>query len=559
MSIELVRDNFQEICHAAGPSREGGIHLVANFSGTRIYDSRVGWGRLWRWFYDIAEAITGKDYRFIKFKCAVLRTHHLFHIALQHLSKHLGSYDAYMKQVGSGYDVRENEVHHSRQAITLCYRSFFPFIKLLRGKPNPKLMKIFQACFPHKKQSKEMLGLWLTPDINKLEAAQKIIALEGISQGPLPLEIFKKIIRGKTLNVLDNKSLDVWIKKVNSHVSSVDKVHGAMKEIAVGYKKASDVGLDIAALLETYLSDRGCRVFDAKDPNYLQWRKRLKAGDIITYKGEDMTLGRRINALAEGVGDLMSFEVAGEAGRMVLVAQNRAALLIRKYRQEEAGGFGVEPVELLDVFAEGRYGLIEKVEPITWRKWVGIGHEGDRRLLDEVVTLLQWFVNQDATPSGFAASKLVLDGNFCLRSLVPMKKKAFDFNDLEDFVMQFANGNQSIFQYVMAKSGLLKHKTALFYRELVTGALKGQKMQADDLAAIYKIVDFKIVNRGVELVKHVLRMHQDLCWRVSQMQFENDSNEVEDKVRAAILQAYKETKACGVLWPSMSEDVFKRL
>lgn len=554
--MDLIRDNFQEIYHAVSSKQaDGSVNLVANFFGTRIYDSRVGWGRVWRWFYIIIDKLIHHDYRYDRFKKAILHTHCLYHRAIFQLRIHLNSYENYLKLSGGGYPVSEEEISRSRREISLCHRSFSPFIKLMKKDSFARLGKIFHSCFSNKKSKKEMEALWLSPEIENMESLQKVIELEGAVQGPLPLEIFKKIIRGKALNVLDERSLDIWVKKLNNHLTSVDKVHQAIREIVKRYAGAS-ASVDVqTAQLEGFLEEKGCCIFEREDPIHMRWRSRLKVGDNLIYKNEKLTLGQRINCGVDR--SLQVFTIENEPDKLVIIGQNSVMLSLRKYWNKMTEGFGVEPLEISEIFEEGRCGMIDKVEVISGRKWESIKNDKNLRLVNEIVTLLRWFLDQGATPDRFEAGKIMFDDQNRLKTLILMKKCPLDFNALEDFALEVANGDQSIFEYLVTRSGLLKHKAALYYRELFEEVIKGKGVLPEELAAIYCISDSRVVERGRVLVRELLIMQKELCSRVLSLQPNMDIHEIESRVKAAMLRIYKKMKSSGILMPSMGNEVLK--
>ena len=109
-----------------------GLYLVANLSGTRIYDSTRGWGRLWRWFYRIIDRLTLQNYRLSKLQQAVEYTHRIFQEQLISLRQHMTCYETYLQKAGGGYEIIEGPVHDARKGIRLWNQSTLPFVKLMR-------------------------------------------------------------------------------------------------------------------------------------------------------------------------------------------------------------------------------------------------------------------------------------------------------------------------------------------------------------------------------------------------------------------------------------------
>ncbi|HEV8052141.1 MAG TPA: hypothetical protein VGP47_06585, partial [Parachlamydiaceae bacterium] len=117
--MHLVESNFREIYHALKYPGEQQFPLVANLSGTRIYDSRYCWGRIWRWFYQLTAWTTGSRHlQESALKLAILRTHSLFHQEMAKVQLPLKSYLDYLHVCAKGYIVREGTFFPARSLIT---------------------------------------------------------------------------------------------------------------------------------------------------------------------------------------------------------------------------------------------------------------------------------------------------------------------------------------------------------------------------------------------------------------------------------------------------------
>lgn len=76
-------------------------------------------------------------------------------------------------------------------------------------------------------------------------------------------------------------------------------------------------------------------------------------------------------------------------------------------------------------------------------------------------------------------------------------------------------------------------------------------MAMDDLAGIYRIGDPKVVDRGVELIKEVRQLHDELCMKTRDLQLR--SNDISKLLVQALTSCYETTKAAGILWPSLAQ------
>lgn len=523
-------------------------------AGTRIYESTRGWGRLWRWFYKIIDRFTCRDYRLEKLKQAVIHTHRIFQAHLDSLQQHISCYDTYLKKVGGGYEVAEGPVHVARRTILLWNRSTLPFIKLMRQCEYPKLNQLFQMCFG---ENIDLSTLWHTSSIATAEAAGKVIEVEGLSQGPLPLEVLKKIVKNKSLNSFDQKELNKWIKRIDQVPDCVDQLHGALKCIVDCYRPGNHQEVSRSneiARLEVFLEDKGCRVFKQCDKQHIQWRNELKNGMALTYGNQQWILDSQIPS-TKIHGDSTFVYATDHVAKVVLVAQNKALLAMRQLRQQSPNDWGIEPA-CLEVCDDGRWGIMERLQPLESRQWHTLPgetevHSEDSLLVKELCELIEKLVKQQMMPSNFSATSLMYDQQYRLKALhleTSFGKKSFDFNALEDFVFACAANNPVIFKHLMSASSLSMHPIGIFYHELIKNALKGDQTTIDDMAGIYKIVDPKVVDRGIVLVKEVLALRDQLCLKMRQAYPNRDMKSIVTEVNTKLMQSHKETKACGRLF-----------
>lgn len=557
--IGLIRDNFLEIHHAIHhPNPElGGLKLVANLSGTRIYDSTRGWGYLWCWFYRFADWFTGKEIRLDKLKCAVLHTHHLFHRTLPLIQEHLTSYETYLQRLGAGYAVVEDHFYTTRRSITL-WNDACQFIRMLPGLRHSKLQKLLNLCFGQQFSMTQLAG----PAAEGLYECQKIIDLEGISDGPLPLEIFKKILRKKPLNQIDNKSLGKWIKKINNAPSCVNTLHKGISAIAARYTKnerPEAAKMANVVTLEAFLEDRGCTVFQQDDPSHMLWRHGLKKGKLLNYYNKTITLGAQIVSSTSEKDSTVVFSLEDRPQQVLVVGQNKAALSIRRFRLQ-GKNVGIQSVQFLDISSNGRWALMERLQPLNSHKWSSSGciNSKDSDLMNALGTLLESFVKRNFTPANFCLSNIMVDAQFHLKALKPITEEMpFDFNALEEFAFLCAAGNLTIFKHLMTMSGLSAHFTARFYNELIKNALNGDKTSIEDMSGICKISDPRVVDKGKAFVREILNLRNRLCMKIHEMQPNKDLKVIEKEVSNQILICHNATKACGILWPSLAQDVLR--
>src|SRR5262249_34317397 len=151
------------------------LPLVANLSGTRLYDDRCGWGRLWRWFYSLSAWLIGNSVHESRLKRAIGLTHQLYHTHLQQLEPELKKYRQYLVRMGNEIPLKEVDYALARRRITQWNEAVGPFLQ--RWRSSSALRAFF--CLQTSSQQ-------------QFQDYYRIIQLEGFHGAPLPLLPFKK-------------------------------------------------------------------------------------------------------------------------------------------------------------------------------------------------------------------------------------------------------------------------------------------------------------------------------------------------------------------------------
>jgi len=518
--------NVKEFYYAIRNSTAATIPLIANWSGTRLYNSHYGWGRLWRWFYSIVSLFTNKNPRLAPIEKAVLHTHTTFHSQLKELSLSLDHYQHYLKQLGGGYAIKESDYITTRKKINDWNASYMPFVKMMQTLNNPRVEGLLEYCF------KREGPFFDSPLIAKIEMCQKIIDLEGETGGPLPLAAFSKAIKGKIITKLDHEELDRWVRKINSSEVSVNVLHLGLLAIS-----AQNNHGDKVAALELLLKNKGCTVFTQPDPEQIEWRTQLHEGIEVAYNDTILTLDAEISPSLAKNDHTRIFGIRNQPDIVVLFPENRAILGIREEEQKEIDNskekFGIECSRFIEISIDGEMARMQRLQPLSSHAWETSYR--DKQLIEHLVVFLRNLIKNDVTPINFSTS-LMLDDNGQLKSLKPLAAGPFDFNALEDFISDCAGGNLVIFHRLMTESGLATHPTANFYHELLRNAFDGDTTEVEDLAAIYRIEDPKVIDRGVKLINDALIMQRNLC-RNPQVRKEN--------INKMILQNHRATGAAS--------------
>lgn len=545
---DLLKDNFREIYHSIKFPSEHSVPLVANFSNTRLYDSRYGWGRLWRWFYRITEWIGGHQWHLEKLQKTIIYTHRLFHLEISKVQKALKQYLEYIEKCGRGYLVEETDYFASRSLITNWNRSTKPFLKLIQKKD------VGDQFLGALKLDSTLLAFDF-PSSDTVQGVQKIIDLEGLIGGSLPLLIFKKLIREIPLNTIDQKELDHWITKIDKEAFEPRAVHKALKAISLLYTKKNNEKSDAQKALvnlELFLEDRGCKVFQKNDLKHLKWRQGLESGQKILFNDSEMTLGKELFSKLSDNDQTRVYALEGQIDRVALIAHNCIALKLCDQRMRRENNIGIQPALFIDISSDGRIALRERLKPLNTFQWQSTEEciqIEDEAVFNALTSLIQMLIKQDITPDNFSSASLMLNEKQQLKSIKPLAISPFDFNAIEDFIVECAAGNRLIYQELMVKSGLCKHAIANFYREIVSSTLHEDSMAADDFAGIYRISDPKVVDRAIVLASQIKYLKAQQIAKLREAYPKLLPHQLEQEVNCTILTKYLRDKTAGVLWP----------
>lgn len=152
--LDVMRSNLQEIYTVAHRPLTDSPTLIANLSGTRVYDTSRCWGRFWRIIYSIVWLFAGDSLRIRKLQNALYKTHEIFrehHVKIKH---YIDQYDKYLKRAITGRSVKEDECAVIRSAITNWNDSTRPFLKFINRKGIGVILDIFRRSLNMKPDQK---------------------------------------------------------------------------------------------------------------------------------------------------------------------------------------------------------------------------------------------------------------------------------------------------------------------------------------------------------------------------------------------------------------------
>lgn len=550
---DRLEANFKEIYHAIKFPSESNSLLVSNFSSSRIYDSRYGWGRLWRWFYHLADWMTGHSWHEEKLRRAILKTHALFNREITKLQGPLKRYLEYLNHYGKGYAIDEGKYFTARSLITAWNTSTKLFLKMAESSHfknslhKATLINFENPLFPSSTTSQ------------LLQTCQKIIDLEGLTQGPLPLAILKKVLREKPLNPLDQKDLDKWICKINKLNLEVKPLHQALEAVNHIYYKANDHFSESCLLttLELFLEDKGCKIFQKAEPKHVLWRQNIEPGTHFRLQRTEIILGKEIYPKFSGSDQTRAYDIEDQPDRIALISHNRIHLPLRALRMQKRNEFEIPSVIFLDRTQDGKIAVLERLKPlnaIQWSSTNGKISPKDEAIVNSLSALIQSFISKKITPTKFNTPYLMINKHHQLKVLKPSQIDVLDFNALEDFIFECSAGNPTIFQALMLKSGMTAHPIAKFYQDIISNTLFNDPTTPDDLAGIYRISDPKVVDRAILLTSLIKPIKNQLLLNFRELDPKQSPQTLEKKVNILLLKEYMAFKTAGRLWPTFLES-----
>jgi hypothetical protein len=247
------------------------------------------------------------------------------------------------------------------------------------------------------------------------------------------------------------------------------------------------------------------------------------------------------------------FEVEGDNSCLAVIPHNRANLQMRLHLKTQK-----DLAEILSISSDGRIALMERLEPIPrsgWKSKEKIAPE-DIPMLNALAEPVKWFIATQKTPSPFVADFLMIDKNMRLKTIQPLKKGEFDFNTLEVFFKDIANGNLTVFKYLITSSGLTEHSTAKFYTRFIEKILNHEDFAANDLGGIYQVSDHKVIDRAITLGKEILDLEKDIYTSYLIAHPNENIKSLEKRLKGQIVKYLKETKTSSFLWPTIKQDIF---
>lgn len=560
--MPAISSNLQEIYCSLKNDQSETIDLVPSLITDSVYYSGSGWGRLWKWFYIIAEWICGKEIKAERLRQVMLKTQQAFKEGLPSIIDHVKAYHSYLGKRLQGEDVEEEEVHEARRKITEWNRSTTPFIEYVQHSQNPKIAILFQKFFSDLIKDEQSVFSYGDERIS-LKESQLLIDLEGYLHSPLPIHILIKIGRQQDLIPKETKEYDQWIENLNRQGDQIplglflDCLQYLMDR-AGGEARLNHILLS--------LLQNGLKILARPDQEHQIWRGCLSQGDELSVGGNKIVLGQKIQVNESVFRDNDIFAIKDDPNHLVAIGDNRAYWPLKnEISEHHQWGIPMPAVEYLD--PKGRFAIIEKVSPaLQDNQWVDTSRCSDlsdeeTRILTPIANLFKWWNKHSVCPENFSLKHLVFNESGNLKYTHALSPKPFDFRVLEDALYQIAQEHLKIYKFLMEKSGLRKHITMGYYQTIASRAINDETLQAKEEALSRKITDPIVIERGEELYRTMQQMKQELV-NVLKKEFiiSCDIEEgLQEKMKEHLTTWYNGTYSASRIWPTVQESVLTNL
>jgi hypothetical protein len=550
MSLELLGSNLREIFVAIHDDNSQELDLVPNGFGTRLYHVSEGWGRLWKWFFNIIELFIGEGFEKEKLQEALEKTHTIFKKEVSSIQEHIKNYNSYLQAIIDGNMVKES-YHDVCHSITNWYRETAVFTSLAQRKENEKLSKLFQQHY-----NMEEFPFSCTYDEQELQKIQKIIDLEGLFQKPLPLFILKKLATAQEITESESQKLQSWIAKINKNDRIDLEIFHEGLRACVDCFSTKQPPADLS-ILELALADRKCELFDRPDQAHMRWRKSLKSGDNIQCNGKQIKIGDPVGAKFTELDRHIIFTVEDDPQEIIVIGINKAVLSL-EYRIMQDKCAGTYFPNYIDVDAQGICARVERLKRSLDRVvWVGSDSldPTDKNTAEPIANLMKYWIKNKITLQDMSLKNFMFSNDDILKYAKINFPVDIDYIALEDFVLACSKGNLAIFLYLVKNSTLNLQTYRQLYTCMMQHALNNEEKKAEEAASILRIDDPKIFIRANQLYNEVRLLKEKCCSTIFENFIVNDRDLLSTTVNKNIKDFHLKTHSGGIIWHSAEQAV----
>lgn len=517
-----LKASLAELAH----SERGKGAVVADPWGN-IHHASYYKGIIWRILYAIFSPILPKGYSLKALLSALHRCEALFNEQVRHTAAAAISYEAYLTAASRlGPASIEQKHYMSARKTLLRWGEISCHLKTVR---NNSLYKRF---FP------------IDPCINnKIKRCLALVELEGLFNKPLPIDALSAAIQGGEAAEEKKEELHTFCKALNTLQAKeaaegrkelIRPLHNALSAlISLRAPGSGDSAATSSwahriytAQFEATLIRAGCSAFAEAEKKVCRRRTLLQAGAIVPVAGDKpIVLGERLPraglaagaAAAQQRGDeqdrFVVFSLPNDPTRVFLAAHNRAAAALEAYNCRTSSR--LLPARAIDtsITTPPWAALAERLHNTlfssAWQSMSSVTPHDQRRLEPLILLVRQW-LHHKQQPYPLSINNLMVDNNNNLRSLKATHTKPFNFNNVEDFLRDFARSHEHIFALLMEKISMNDHPMAQFYSDVVKHSLTGELPDCKTMAATWHITSAEVLGRAETLKAETIALRNTL-------------------------------------------------
>lgn len=584
--LDLLSHNLQNIYAAAHDIKTPSLEIVPSLFSHELYCPSIGWkGRSLRLIYAGIIFFAGKSFFEKKLANALQATQECY-LKLENFRHqyHDKIYQDHLTQQFKNLPSRfsQKEIHNARQQIRAFFQATYPLSKLVRNQKNDKLNAFLKIHF------KDLIERGTKPFIcerrfESLKGHIKIMALEGFTEGNLPLNIFQKkgVLGPQVENIekIDKKRLIAFIKKMQRSKKTgtfkIDIFHEAMKSIIHHLKKVRFENIYDLKKLEQELIKEGCISLYEFDKKHLKWREGLKKDEGYVKLDEPFyflnqqyekflfVLDELVPGIPKDEDRFKVYEIRDPVSqekfhdRLMIIGPNRVCLEYSDLLRTESF-WGLETHEIQFIHPKGKYAIVEKlphaIDTLDWSSdQRGLLKEDDKRYADPLRLLMRFFMEEQNSPQNFKAEYLKFDAKGRLKAIKDCIPCGFiDYIALDEIAYQLAKQEYlSIYQYIIEPLREQKFSQARalpFFKESILSVFESRSVNIEILAKKHRIKDQKIIKRGKNLQEFSHRMQKEASEILQEHHPTFPFVQIESNLAKCLLQLYENDKTFGRFW-----------
>lgn len=555
--------------------------LVANLAGTHIYSTSRGWGKVWKILYAVIGFFCGHSLKEKKLQQALMKTHTVFQEQLTFVKEYVAKYQTYLEESFAGYNPRsrvipEEDYFEIGHVISDWNDTTLDFSHLIRRNQHTAINDLFRKHVGA--ENLDVAKLFHSDVMQKCIHFQRILNLEFQLDAKLPLRALSEITQDIKLYKEPIKEVRTMVKNVNKNAEKIGirLFHRTLRYLMQYIPDKSKYEKNLARLETDLVKEElgGCAIFDQLDAEHIKWRQTFTEGSKLAinskYNGKyTVELGEQIGKKNDDQDKNIFFSIKGNPDQVVWISLNESVLLHKwwgrseyELRYKKNGTQVLQPVMFYDLDKSGRVAIMERLKtPLDFTTWISDGTLSwqDESRCEDICNVISNFIAMNMTPFPLSPKYLMLDANNQIKStkiLFTDPTYPFNFNALEDLVIEYSNKNPWVFKHIMVKSKLEEHEYSKYYRRVAKYAAEGEQMSSDELSTYKGIKDHRVVDRGRELHAAVTGMMAEICAKLQAEHGHKKDTVTEKFVGNAINKHYIGTGCVSVLWPSLSDEVY---